>query len=269
MAYDPGQYPLGQGSVDERPWPGGVQAPQHIAAPASGEATFTAVGVASFTRPPSGWSPIVQWRSPKPAPVVLQINAVNNVQYVGAADPYSAELFLPTQLSAQVAPSTKAGVLRVTYGVGNSQRVLEVDVRSGSFQLPVVDFVSVEGLAYGLAPWNFRVGASVTPGLLGGDGARFTNTWRPTVGAGAYKTEPVPFGARWMALSSDQYDLGGAGVKLRLFQAGGPLIVHDYANTVFVGAPGQAIELASRSAVFLYNDGAAPAYCTVKFYLEP
>lgn len=268
MNYAPGQYPLGQGSVDERAWPGGIAVPGPVAPSSSGEAAFVRVDVSSLIRPPSGWQSITQWRSPRPSPVVLQLNVRNDAQGIGAANPYSGEAFVPTQLSCQSAPSTLAGVLRVTYGVGNAQRVLEVDMKGGSYQLPPCDFVSVEGLMYGLGPCNIRIGASVTPGRVDG-GARFTNTWRPTVAAASYKTEPCPFGARWMSLSSDQYDVG-TGVKLRLFQAGGPLIVQDYANTVFVGAPGQPIELATRNAVLLYNDDAAlAASCIVKFYLEP
>lgn len=268
MNYAPGQYPLGQGSVDERAWPGGIAAPAPVAPSSSGETPFVRVDVTSQIRPPNGWKSIAQWRSPRPSEVVLQLTVTNDAQGVGAADPYSGETWFPTQLACQSAPSTKAGALRITYGVGNSQRVLETDIKAGSFQLPPCDFVSVEGQVYGLGPCNFRVGAAITPGRVDG-GARFTNTWRPTVAAASYKSEPVPFGARWMSLACDQYDVG-TGVKLRLFQAGGPLIVQDYGSAIFVGNPGQPIELASRSPVLLYNDDAAlAAYCTVKFYLEP
>lgn len=268
--YSPGSYPLGSGSVDPDPWPGGVAPPMGDPGPASGEARLS-VPNAVVPRPVGGlWSNVCQWRSNgSPRPLVLTVQLASNVA-ASAAAPFAAEALLLSQVSGNAMGTAKAaGVLRVTYGQGNTLRVIEADLRSGSYQLPSCDLATVDVLAFGQGPIEMRVQASLMVGLHPLP-SRFASSVRATLAAAASVVEKVPFGARWVAISGGAPTGIGAGQPVYSLAQGpaGLYLVHNFVDGVFLSQPGQPVELSSREDVTLTNGGSASGDFTIKFFLE-
>lgn len=258
-------WPLGSGSVDEEPWKGGV-----LDVPAASGTVTLSQGNTTTARPPQA-SGVLAWRSTKGPMNVVLIVDVAAMLGSSAANPYAQEQLLFTQLSGLNMGTVQqpAGVLRIAYGYGTTLRTIEADMRSGSFQLPPCDVVTVDAYIFGLGPITAKVSAAVVPGRIP-NGARFTSTWKPTLNAAASASEPVPFGARWVALAGGAASGIGANQPIfSLSQAGGGVyLLHDFVNGVFVSQPGQPVELVSRGAVTILNGGNAAAAGHVKFFLE-
>lgn len=267
------QWPLGQGSVDEEPWPGASSAPEGVPPPVSGYVELRAANATStVTRPLSGQQ-VCAWRSDRGAhPLALLLSVDSGLSAVPTS-PYAADLALASQLSGTALgapPSVRAGVLRITYGVGACVRVLEADLQSGSYQLPPCDYAVVEAYLYcaNVGVMLARVAASLVPGLAPNP-ARLVATWTPYVAGGGQLSERTPFGARWVSLAGgDASGIGAGQAKLRLWQPAGLVILQDWTTGYFVGLPSQPIELSSRGQITVTNDGAAATYATVRLYLE-
>lgn len=204
-------------------------------------------------------------------PLVLLVD-VSGPASNSPASPYASQLVLLGQSggNAQGLGTETGGVLRVTYGQGNTVRVLEADLRSGTYQLPACSTCTVEAFLWLNGPASCVVAASIIPGRTDA-GSRFVHSFRSTLAAGASVTEKVPFGARWMALAGGAATaLGAAGQPQLLLSQGasGPVIVHDYVSGSFLAAPNDGVELSSRSDVTLKNNGTAQVSATVRFLLE-
>ena len=131
---------------------------------------------------------------PKPAPVVVNMTC-------GSADGNLFRLF-SQQSNGSLGTAGKQGYLRLKYGDGAVQRVLDVDVYDGSIQLPPVISVQAEfrrfnETAAAPAMVVLDVAVSLTPGLLGGDALMPTSSVQLIpVGAGSHLVN-VPRGSRF------------------------------------------------------------------------
>jgi hypothetical protein len=283
---DDQDWPLGQGSA-WRPQQGGSGAPP----PVSGRTVLTLPN--SLTERPLAWTNVCLWRSQQgPHPLVLLVTARRTDVVPNLDHTFGDEVSLSTQLSGKPIGAARiddaevrgdqrgAGVLRVTYGIGNALRVLEVDIRPGSYQLPPCDYASVDAYAYLWGPYSIEVGASIVPGVTDTP-ARFTSTLTAFVPDDELVTEPVPYGARWVTMFGGcPSALGEAGQPILALaqRSTGLLILHDYETPAFLHPPGQAAELPSREPilVMLRQGGFAVrdpgdthgGTVVIKFYLE-
>lgn len=220
---------------------------------------------------PSSAQQITSWRADaeKPHPLIVIVNVRGPAANSNAA-PYASELAFRSQCSggAQGTGTELGGVLRITYGFEQALRVLEADLQSGVYQLPPCNSAQVEGFFFLTGPASCDVQASIVPGWHP-EPSRLHASFRSTIAAGASVTERVPFGARWVSLNGGGATAIAAGQpQIALSQPNGPLILQDYAAGVFVGGPGQAVELGGREDVTITNFGAAPVSVTTRFFLE-
>jgi hypothetical protein len=259
------------GGAPEAPdWDSLEQGENPISISASGRLTLTQ-GAITTARPASAQG-LLEWHSEHGATPVALIVDIASLLGATAANPYQDEQLLFSQLSGLQLGTTPqpAGALRVRFGLGSTIRTLEADLRGGSFQLPPCEFVNVAAFIFGLGPINVQVSAAVVPGVVS-SAARFTSTFKPTLAPLGSVTEEIPFGARWVALSGGAPTGIGAGQpNFTLSQAGGGIYLsHNFVDGIFISQPGQPVELVSRGAVTLLNNGAAAAAAHVKFFLEP
>jgi hypothetical protein len=260
-------YPLGRGSVDETPWPGREAAGSHpIARGVSGQIVLEFQGgEVSTLLERRAWNHVVLWRSEEPAPCVLHLRCIP-VESPPPQFSYAVESFFPTQLSCAEDVDSPGGAVQITYGMGHVQRVIECDIKSGAYQLPPCDSVSIAARVYGSGAPQM-LSAAIVPGRTD-QSARLTSTWTPcNMGPGS-RVEYPPSGARWVSLQST--GIGEGAPKLKIEQSGAWLIVQDYATPFFLPAPGQPVELLTRTPILLWNFGTYSAEkCVVKFFLEP
>lgn len=220
------------------------------------------------TRPASAqqivrWNAVDQYPSPLTAIVDVRSSAGST-----PSNPFAAPAHLIAQGDGQVASGALQGVLRFTYGAGAAQRVIELDLKSGNFQLPPCTTCTVEAFLYGNGPGSAQVSAALVPGRHENP-TRPTNTVRTVALAPAAEvTLKVPFGARWAALYAGTPTQIAAGQPSALLsQASGAVVILDWASGVLVPAPGVFAELPDRTDVIARNVGAA-AILTVRFGLE-
>ena len=170
--------------------------------------------------------------------------------------------------TAQGTGTETGGVIRLTYGAANVQRVVELDMRAGTYQLPPCALATVDAFLYLNGPRTVNIAAALVPGTVDTP-TRATNTLRTTLVAGATAAIQVPFGARWVSLSGGgPTNIGASQPAVSLAQTSGPLILQDYANGNFTAGPGALVELASRADLTLSNLGTAAATFTTRFLLE-
>lgn len=208
-----------------------------------------------------------------PRPLALIVN-VKGPAGNTPADPFAQEVVMPAQGSGNaggVGSLNSGGVLRITYGMGSAVRVLDADLRGGSYQLPPCTTCTVEAFMFGNGPNGpVDVSASLVPGHVQSP-ARFVHSFTTQLAAGAFVFEKVPYAARWVSMVGGDPTNVGAGQPILTLKQGttGPFLLHDYTNSVFLSTPGQPVELANRGDIKVMNLGLATVTATVRFFLEP
>lgn len=265
-------WPLGRGSVDPESWPGGgggaAMLSGGIPPPASGRIDLS---FADVSRPQPGrheYQQVCTWRtSSAPWPVTLTVH-VDAVSPPTPSDQFANEIVLPSLPSlSSVVPN--GGVLRLVYGTGSALRVVEADLRSGSYQLPACETCEVLAATWGAGPYSLAVSAAVVPSAQGYAHGRLIASSAHVLVAPADDgpktfSQPVPYGARWVSMGSS-----GTDPVMSLMQENGLEILHDYATPEYKNSsPLQPVELPNRDPVVVTNVGTATTLVWLRFYLE-
>jgi hypothetical protein len=278
------RHPLGSGSVDPSPYGGGEDANGGYAA--RGGNVNVASGRANLTNNflsdrPLTYTNVCSWTTQGgPMPVSLLVG-VDSRQGVTIENPYVTELQVLSQVAGanlfpyvieegQPVPAPPlGGVLRVTYGIGTSVKVLEADIRAGSYQLPPCDRAQLDAFLWLFGAADFDLIGGIVPGVLPTP-SRFTASARLRIPAGESKTIYVPLGARWMAMAGGNPTGTGLGQPILVAKQGesSVFLLHDYQTGSFLSQPGQPVELFNRENVVISNGGPDLAYVIVRFFLE-
>lgn len=253
--------------------------PDQVAGQTAVEPTGVVSGQISIYMPaitvnprPQNATQIVRWLADDkfPRPLV----AIVDVKGPFSAGVFSSQAALLAQGAGERVKVGPAGVLQLTYGSGNALRVIESDLRSGSYQIPACNTCTVSAFAYQWGPiLTHTISVALVPGLTVNP-SRAINSVQTLLTAGESVALAVPFGARWVSMMGGPAVSVGAGApRLTLYEdaanRSGAAIIQDYAAGVFVGAPGAMVELAgARAAVTVKNESSADARVTVRFGLE-
>jgi hypothetical protein len=281
--------PLGSGSVDPTPYQGAGGADLFNVAQLRGAAPpNVASGRSSLillddvpTPRPLAYVGICSWRSNAgPLPVSVLVG-VDSRLGVSSAAPYVTDRQVLSQLTGgalfawviveghPVPVPPLAGTLRLTYGIGSSIKILEADIRAGSYQLPPCDQANLDAFVFLSGPCNFDVLGGIVPGVLPTP-SRFTASVRLRLEPAQSYSVPVPLGARWVAMAGG--DPTGTGVGQPVLQAkqgaSSVFLLHDYQTGSFLSQPGQPVEIFNREDVVVTNAGPAEAFVTIRFFLE-
>jgi len=198
---------------------------------------------------------------------------------------YPLAFFLPSNLGGDEYTNMvvgRTGILLIEYGSGAARNYIMADIRPGAFAIPPCDFAQVSVLAF----HPHAGGGSPLPALdiagtiLEGEhkhAARFTSSLVATVQPGTHFGALTPRNARWVDVEGGNVEavLGTVTpAAIRYMEestiatgyGSGRYIVRDEANAVYPDP--MPVELAGANGFRVWNDGAAVAVITVKFYLE-
>jgi len=232
------------------------------------------------------------YQSDKPHPLTLMLSAAPS----GSSSDVPVSFFLPSNVGGEeysgmaIGPT---GIVAIEYGSGSALNRIFADLRPGTYALPPCEFARASIIA-------FHPNASFSDGLPGfsvagtlfegqhKNPARLTSTLIATVDASQNFAAVVPAQARWVDIEGGnvQAPLGTVvAAKIRFleeryslvsatWEGAGRYIVRDEAAGIFPDP--MPVELATSgsasaftSARFrVWNDGAAAADITVKFFLE-
>lgn len=198
---------------------------------------------------------------------------------------YPLAFFLPTNLGGQEYTNMvvgRTGILLIEYGSGAARNYIMADIRPGAYAIPPCDFAQVSVLAFHphAGGGNPLPAIDVAGTLLEGQhkqAARFTSSLVATVQPGTHFGAITPPNARWVDVEGGNVEavLGTvtpAAVRfmeestLATGYGAGRYIVRDEANSIFPDP--MPAELAGANGFRVWNDGAAAAVITVKFFLE-
>lgn len=246
-------WPLGSGSVDDTPWPG-----PSSAGAASGLAQLTHPGGGDVAR--GAWTNVAAWRGESAKPVTVLVGTSREAMTQGRGG--------STEASGVF---SLGGILRFTYGMGAALRTLEADLRKGSYQLPPCDYVTLDAMLWkrSVAALSVQVSGAIVPGYFP-NASRLTNTVELTIAQGDTYQDTPPAGARWVALAGGAPSgIGGTDPILTYSQSpAGIYMRHDYAAGVFLGQPGQPVELLNSADFIVANEGTVSKQCVLRFFLE-
>lgn len=230
----------------------------------------TVQSAAGLTTRPQQGTQIVRWMTDDQAaiPVVVHVD-VKGSGTPTPTNPFAAQATWKGGGDGTGDTSRPAGVLRLTYGAGNAVRVVDLDLRSGTYQLPPSTTCTVEAFFFQTGPLKATVAASIVAGLTEAPTRAF-NSMELSIVAGGSQSITVPHGARWIGLMGGGATGIGAGQPnlVVTFGARNPTIIQDWTTGTFVGAPGDMIEMPDRSTVTVKNNGATTALVTVRFAIE-
>lgn len=237
----------------------------------SGQAVITSA-IGTIARPQNG-TQVVRWMTDDELAVPLVVHVdVRGPNPNTASAPFASQVAYMAGADGAGATTTRGlGVLRFTYGVGNAVRVIDADLKTGTYQLPPSSSCTVEAFLYGYfgSATRVTVSAAVAPGLTHFPTRPF-NTIPVTLNAGLSQLIQAPFGARWVGLAGGVATGVGAGQPHLVLTTGGigPAIVQDWTTGTFVGAPNAMVELSHRVNPSLRNNGGTSVESTVRFGLE-
>lgn len=200
---------------------------------------------------------------------------------------YPLGFFLPANLGGDESANMaigRTGILLIEYGSGAARNYIMADIKPGAFAIPPCDFAQVSVLAFhphagGGSPLP---AIDVSGTLLEGQhrhAARFTNSLVAVVQPGLSMAGLPPRNARWVDVEGGHVEtqvapFAVAPARLRFLEestlaigyAPGRYIVRDEANGLYPDP--MPAELMGGNGFRVWNDGAAAAVVTVKFFLE-
>jgi hypothetical protein len=193
--------------------------------------------------------------------------------------------FLPSNLGGEEYTSMvvgRTGILVIEYGSGAARNYIFADIRPGAYAIPPCDFAQVSVLAFHphASGGDPLPALDVAGTLLEGQhkqAARFTSSLVATVQPATHFGAITPPNARWVDIEGGNVEspLGTvAQAKVRFMEestlatgyGAGRYIVRDEAAGKYPDP--MPVELAGANGFRVWNDGAAAAVITVKFYLE-
>lgn len=193
--------------------------------------------------------------------------------------------FLPSNLGGDEYTNMvvgRTGILLIEYGSGAARNYVMADIRPGAYAIPPCDFAQVSVLAFHphAGGGNPLPAIDVAGTLLEGQhkhAARFTSSLVATVQPGTHFGAITPSNARWVDVEGGNVEavlgtITAAKVRfmeestLALNYGSGRYIVRDEAAGKYPDP--MPAELAGANGFRVWNDGAAAAVITVKFYLE-
>jgi hypothetical protein len=198
---------------------------------------------------------------------------------------YPLSFFLPSNVGGDEYTNMaigRTGILLIEYGCGAARNYVMADIRPGAYAIPPCDFAQIAVLyfhphASGGSP---QPAIDVAGTLLEGQhkhGARFTSTLVATVQPGTHFGAVTPRNARWVDVEGGNVEAVIGTVtpaKVRFMEessialniGSGRYIVRDEAAGTFPDP--MPAELAGANGFRVWNDGAAAAVISVKFFLE-